>query len=156
MYVKAVNALLTDKNEILANLALIQKTLFDTTAPETEKVSLQAELAVTADLIQKCIDENASIALDQSDYQQRYEALVVRFNTAQTRINELTDKISEAKARRHKMAGFIDELKKRDGIITEFDDALWHGLVEYATIYSYRDVRFTFKDGSEINAFDSH
>jgi hypothetical protein len=156
LYVKAVNTLLTDKNEILANLALIQKTLFDTTAPEAEKVSLQAELAVTADLIQKCIDENASTALDQSDYQQRYEALVVRFNTAQTQINELTEGISEAKARRHKMAGFIDELKKHDGIITEFDDALWHGLVEYATVYSYKDVRFTFKDGSEINAYESH
>jgi hypothetical protein len=150
LYVKAVNMLLTDKNEILANLTLIQKTLFDTTAPEAEKVSLQAELAVTADLIQKCIDENASVTLDQNDYQQRYEALVVRFNTAQTRITELTDKICEAKARRHKMAGFIDELKKHDGIITEFDDALWHGLVEYATVYNYKDVRFTFKDGSEI------
>jgi len=156
MYVKAVNILLTDKTEIIANFKLIQKTLFDTSAPEAEKISLQAELAVTSDLIQKCIDENASVALDQSDYQQRYDTLVARFDTAQSRIDTLTKQITEAKARGQKIAGFIDELRKRDRIITEFDDGLWHGLVDYATVYSYKDVQFTFKDGTEINVFESH
>jgi len=148
--------LLTDKNEIIANTMLIHKTLFDTTAPEAEKVSLQAELAVTADLIQKCINENANVALNQSEYQQRYDALVVRFNSAQTRIDELTGQISETKARGQKIAGFIAELRKQDELITEFDEGLWHGLVDYAAVYNYKDVRFTFKDGTEINAFESH
>jgi chromosome segregation ATPase len=123
---------------------------------EAEKVSLQAELAVTADLIQKCINENANVALNQSEYQQRYDALVVRFNSAQTRIDELTGHITEAKARGQKVAGFIAELRKQDDLITEFDDGLWHGLMDYATVYNYKDVRFTFKDGTEINAFESH
>jgi len=147
---------MTDKNEIIANIMLIHKTLFDTTALEAEKVSLQAELAVTADLIQKCINENANIALNQAEYQQRYDALVVRFNAVQARIDELTGQITEAKARGQKVAGFIAELRKQDGLITEFDDGLWHGLVDYATVYNYKDVRFTFKDGTEINAFESH
>jgi len=156
MYVKAVNMLLTDKAEIIANFKMIQKILFDTSAQEAEKVSLQAELAVTTDLIQKCIDENASVAINQAEYQQRYDTLVARFNAAQSRIDALTKQITEAKARGQQIAGFIDELRKQDGIITEFDDGLWHGLVDYATVYSYKDVRFTFKDGTEINVFKSH
>ena len=117
--------------------------------------SLQAELAVTVDLIQKCIDENASVALGRSEYQQRYDTLVARFNAAQSRIDTLTKQTTEAKARGQKISGFIDELRKQDGIVSEFGDGLWHGLVDYATVYSYKDVRFTFKDGTEINVFES-
>jgi len=156
LYVKAVNILMTDKNEIIANFTLIQKALFETTAPEAEKVLLQTELTVTADLIQKCINENINIAFNQVEYQQRYDALVVRLNTAQARIDELTGQISEAKARGQKVVGFIAGLRKQDGLISEFDEGLWHGLMEYATVHSFEDVRFTFKDGTEINAFESH
>ena len=92
----------------------------------------------------------------EAEYQQRYDALVVRFNAVQARIDELTGQISETKARGQKVAGFIAELRKQDGLITEFDEGLWHGLVDYATVYNYKDVRFTFKDGTEINAFESH
>lgn len=28
----------------------------------------------------------------------------------------------------------------------------WHGLVDYATVYSEYDIRFTFKNGQEIKA----
>jgi len=154
LYVKAVNILLSDKNEIIANFKLIQKALFDTSSLEAEKVSFQTELAVTADLLQKCIDENARVALDQADYQQRYDALFVRFSTAKTRIDELTEQITEAKSRGQNIAEFLAGLKKQEGLITEFDEGLWHSLLDYATVYSYKDVRFTFKDGTEIKAIE--
>ncbi|MCL2357523.1 MAG: recombinase family protein [Defluviitaleaceae bacterium] len=156
MYVNTVNALLTDKDEIIANFKLIQKTLFDTSKLEAERIALQTELAVTADLIQKCIDENASVALNQADYQQRYDALVARFNTAQGQIDEASAKLTETKARGQKIVAFIAELGKRDGLVAEFDDDLWHSLVDYATVYSETDVRFTFKDGTEIKTSKFH
>ena len=154
LYIKTVNELLSDKNEIIANFTMIQKALFDTSVMEAEKVSLQTELAVTADLIQKCIDENARVALDQADYQQRYDALFTRFSTAQARIDKLAEQISESKARGQKIAEFLKGLKKQEGLIAEFDESLWHNLVDYATVYSYKDVRFTFKDGTEIKAIE--
>ena len=45
---------------------------------------LQSELAVTAELIQKCVNENARNAIDQAEYQRDYNGLAVRFNEAQT------------------------------------------------------------------------
>jgi hypothetical protein len=33
-------------------------------------------------------------------------------------------------------------LGKQEGLVTEFDDDLWHSLVDYATVYSETDVRF--------------
>jgi len=49
-------------------------------------------------------------------------------------------------------AQFVSALEKRDGPLTEFNEDDWYSLVEYATVYSREDIRFTFKNGMEIKA----
>lgn len=44
---------------------------------------------------------------------------------------------------------FIGVLEKQ-GIITEFDENLWVSLLDFITIYSEKDMRITFCDGTEI------
>ncbi len=56
-------------------------------------------------------------------------------------------------AKREKTERFNAELDKRDGPQTEFEDEDWYSLVEYATVYSREDIRFTFKNGMEIKAY---
>lgn len=45
---------------------------------------------------------------------------------------------------------FLAELKKQDDVVTEFDESLWYSMVDYVTVFNKEDVRFTFKDGTEI------
>lgn len=109
-------------------------------------------MVVVAKMIQKCIEENARVTLNQTEYQERYDALVERFDKAKARFDEVTALASEKKARGETVDGFIAELVKQDCLIAAFDERLWHTLVDYATIYSENDVRFTFKNGTEIQA----
>jgi hypothetical protein len=60
--------------------------------------------------------------------------------------------ISERKSRGEMMDAFIAELQGQDGLMAEFDERLWYSLVGFATIYTESDVRFTFKNGAEIQA----
>jgi len=152
LFVSAMNKLLTDRKEIIANFKEIRETLFDTTALETERSELQSELTVVAELIQKCIDENAHVALNQTEYQERYNGLAVRFDTAKTRLEEVSEMVSSKKMRGERVDAFIAELVRQDGLLTEFDERLWFSLVDFATVYSENNVRFTFKDGTEIMA----
>ncbi len=152
LFVSAVNRLLADKDEILANFETVKRVLFDTAALDREQADLQSEMAVVNELIQKCVDENARVAQSQDGYHQRYERLVGRFENAKNRFEEVADLRSEAKSRRDRMEAFIDCLRKQEGLITEFDEQLWYSLVDYATVYSDDDVRFTFKDGAIIKA----
>ena len=34
--------------------------------------------------------------------------------------------------------------------VTQFDERLWSSLVDFVTVYSEKDIRVTFKDGTEI------
>ena len=151
-FISAVNKLLADKAEIITNFALVKKDLFGTTDLEAERAELQSEMTVTAELIQQVIEENARTALDQSEYQERYDGLAARFETAKARHEEVSALVLDKKARDKLMTAFITALGKQDGLIAEFDERLWLTLVDFATVYSEDDVRFTFKNGLELQA----
>ena len=152
MFVTAVNKLIVERDEILAGLENVKKALFDTVGLDSEHTDLQSEMAVVAEMIQKCVDENSRVAQNQDEYRQRYEGLVSRFEAAKSRFADVSDLISETKSRRDRVEAFIENLRKQDSIISEFDEQLWYGLVDYVTVNSETDVRFTFKDGTVIQA----
>ena len=96
--------------------------------------------------------ENARIALDQTEYQKKYDGLAGRFNRAKERLEEVGQSITERQAKREKIGRFVSALEKLDGPFTAFCEDDWYSFVDYATVYSREDIRFTFKNGMEIKA----
>lgn len=45
---------------------------------------------------------------------------------------------------------FLAGLEEQEDLLTEFDENLWYSMVEYVTVFNKEDIRFTFKDGTEI------
>jgi site-specific DNA recombinase len=86
------------------------------------------------------------------EYQERYGGLVLRFDTAKARFEEIKELAFDKKARGVLVVAFIAKLGRQNGLITEFEKLLWVTLVDFATVYSETDVRFTFKNGKEIAA----
>ena len=123
----------------------------DTTALEGELNELEAEINIAAELIEECIKENAHVALDQAEYQKRYDGLVARFDKAKARHTEVTDLIAERMARRHQIESYLNELRNLKPL-TEFRETDWLAMVDYITVHRKNDIRVTFKDGAEIKA----
>ena len=124
---------------------------FDLTALKAEQAELESEMTVVSDLIQKCIYENAHVALDQVEYQKRYDGLTARFDAAKARYESLDETIRSKQSRRATIEDFLATLKDAN-LVDTFDTALWCGLVDFVTVHSKDDVRFTFKNGQEIKA----
>lgn len=74
-----------------------------------------------------------------------------RFDDVKARLDEITHTITERQAKRQKIEMFLSGLEKQESLITEFDENLWYSMVEYVTVFNKEDIRFTFKDGTEIN-----
>lgn len=151
LFVSAANKLITQKDAIIAALTASLDTAFDLTSLKAEQAELESEIAVVSDLIEKCIYENAHVALDQVEYQKRYDGLTERFDTAKARHEALDETIRSKQSRRATIETFLATLAKAD-LVDTFDTALWCGLVDFATVHSKDDVRFTFKNGQEIKA----
>ena len=75
-------------------------------------MDIHAEINVVAGLIEDCIKENAHVALDQAEYQKRYDALVEQFATAKARQKVLAQQITDRQARRQQIELFLTGLKK--------------------------------------------
>lgn len=45
---------------------------------------------------------------------------------------------------------FLAELERQDEVATEFDENIWYSLIDFVTVFNKEDIRFTFKDGTEI------
>jgi len=150
LFIKAVNILTTEKDEIATNFQAIKGQLFSTGELEMEQSQLQEELNVVAELIQQCVSENAHVALDQAEYQARYNGLAERFDRTKARLNEVGNAITEKQAKKEQIERFLAELERQDGMATEFDEEQWYSLVYFVTVFNKEDIRFTFKDGTEI------
>lgn len=118
---------------------------------QNELDALESEITVTAGLIEDCIKENAHVALDQAEYQKRYEALSARYDAAKARQEELTQEISARQARRQQIELFLAGLQEHE-TLTVFRDEDWLAMVDHMTVHSATDIRVTFKDGTEIKA----
>ena len=67
------------------------------------------------------------------------------------RYEALDETIRSKQSRRAKIEAFLEALAKAE-LVDNFDTALWCGLVDFVTVHSKDDVRFTFKNGQEIRA----
>lgn len=152
LFVSAVNKLISDKDAIISAFDTSMRPAFDTSALESEAAELQAEMLDVSELMQNCIYENAHVALDQTEYQKRYDGLTARFETAKARLETVTASISDKQSRQATIKAFLKTLSEQDSLVEKFDAVLWCELVDFMTVYSKDDVRFTFKNGTEIMA----
>ena len=151
MFVSAVNQLITQKDAIIAALTVSLDTAFALAGLKAEQAEVESEMAVVSALIEKCIYENAHVALDQVEYQKRYDGLTARFDTAKARHEALDEAIRSKQSRRATIEACLATLAEAN-LVDTFDTALWCGLVDFVTVHSTDDVRITFRNGMEIKA----
>ena len=151
-FLSAANKLLATKAAVIANGREMQALLFDTTELEAEQAQLLEETQVVSDMVQQAIQENARTAQNQTEYQKRYDGLVQRFDRAKTRLEEVTAEIQEKQTASANMGAFLSTFEQMPDALTEFTLESWHSMVDFATVYSIDDIRFTFKNGQEIQA----
>ena len=147
--VAAVNALVENKDELIANIHLVAETLCDCTQQEQELAALQEELTQIERLADRLISENSRTAIDQEEYNERYNSLLKRYEDTKAKYEQTVKAMEDRKARRIQILRFAEELKTQMSI-KEYDESLWNSLIECVTIYGKDDIRVTFRDGTEV------
>ena len=151
LFLAAVSKLFAERETILETCRLMQSTLTDNTAIDSECEEILREMDVVAGLIRCCVEENATLAVDQTDYQARYANYVNRYESLKNRYAQLQLQREEREAEAIRIGGFMFELRELEELPIVFDEMLWNELVDHVTVYADERLVFRFKDGSEIS-----
>ncbi len=97
------------------------------------------------------IARNARVAQNQKEYNERYDALVSRYEDTERKRDAVVEQIDQIMIRRRKIERFIESVKDLPELITKFDESLWAALVDSMTVYSKDRIVFRLTCGMEIN-----
>ena len=134
-----------------ANVQMVIAMLCDSIELEKRQTELKEELEVVVGLVERCVTENARVALDQDEYTERYNGLVSRYEAVKAQYDEVTQAVADKADRKKLLEQFLHTVEVQEPV-TQFDERLWSSLVDFVTVHSEKDIRVTFKDGTEIQA----
>ena len=149
-FVAALNKLISKRDDIITGLTEGAETLYDTSALETEKKRLWGEMCVLAEMVQAAINENAHVALDQTEYQKRYDELATRYDGVKAEHDKVAGQIATLISTKTAAQQFIGTLRGLPQKVTAFNPETWGKLLDHATVCTDGSIRFTFRNGIEI------
>ncbi len=147
-FLTAVNTVLRGREKAIAAFEAAKDAVFDTTALEVEVAGAEAEMQTISDKLQELIRENATVALDQDAYRQRFQSMSTRFDEAKNRYEGLQAQITDKKMRLKEIDSYMALLKAQDGRVEAFSEELWCGMVDQVAVG--KKMIFTFRDGTEV------
>ena len=92
------------------------------------------------------------MAQNQKEYNERYDALVSRYEETERRRDEVVEQINQIMIRRRKLERFIEAVTALPELYTEFDAGQWAVLVDCMTVHAKDRITFTLTCGMGIES----
>ena len=149
-FLAAFNQLLTQRDFIADDMQAIIRQLTNTTELDAEKESLQVEMGIVSERIRQVVSQNANAALDQAEYNRKYDSLTERFHKAADRVKEIDAECARRKGQRREIETFRDTVLANDQPVTVFSTELWNATIDRMTVNLDGSVKVAFRNGIEI------
>ena len=146
----AYNSLMESRGSVVSDCELMRMTLSDCTALDAEINRLTEEIEVVAEMVKACVKENSASAQSQAEYTKKYNELVKRYEKATKRVDELSAERTQKQDRDRELRLFVESIKEQPLVLEEWNERLWVGLLEKATVFLDGRMVFEFKNGTEI------
>lgn len=149
-FLKAFSLLFENREQLIEDCRIIQKTLTDTAEIDFELKRLLAEVNVVTELTRKDIEENSTVIQNQQDYTAVYDEYVKRYESLKSKIVSLQKTKTERQLKFNAIGAFMFEVMELSQPPIEFDEKLWVASIEKMTVYHDGRCVFKLKNGAEI------
>ena len=150
LFLKAVSELMIDREALIEDGRVLRMAFMDFTAIDKEIAEITSEMDVLSGLVQKLVDENASTTLDQTEYRNRYDGYIDRYDKTKKRLAALQEQRQLQELKGDILSGFLFELSELYDLPMAFKEETWNALVDHVTVHEDGRLIFAFKNGTEI------
>ena len=139
-----------DRKATIDTLRYVQKTLTDTDFIDDDIEACEREMDILTEMIRQTVMLNASATVSEEEYRRRYNDLTERFHAEEEKLKRLTERRNRMQAESVAISGMLFELTELEAPPIEFDEKLWHAVVDRVTVYNDDRLVYSLKDGTEI------
>lgn len=150
MFLEMFAIYFADRKATLDTLRYVQKTLTDTDFIDEDIADSEREMDLLTEMIRQTVMQNASATVAEDEYRRRYNDLTDRFRTKEEKHRRLTERRKRMVAESIAIGVMLSELTELEAPPIEFDEKLWHAVVDRVTVYNDDRLVYSLKDGSEI------
>lgn len=149
-FLLAYSKFMGDRNDLIEDTKEMVKLLFDTEKLKKEKDELESKAKDIITLVEALIEKNKTTALNQDEYQKKFDNYDKEHTKITAKINSIEDSIHERESRAKYLDAFIKDLAERPLVLEEFDVDVWFYMIEKGIVNRDKTITFTFKNGTEI------
>ena len=149
-FVDVINRLIEDKTSVIADCEKIIEKLCDLNSIDNKEIKLKSEQNVLYNSMKDLIDQNSKIELNQEEYNKQYENLKNQYEKNNDKLIKLENTRLEWKVRKQKTLELLDRIKNQNNLITDFDEQMWHLLIEKIIINRDGSINFELKNGQTL------
>lgn len=149
-FMEACNHLMADKAEVVSRCNKKLEKIGDLGRFDKRIEKLRDELNHISDLVDNCVQENATVSQQQDEYEKRYSALEQRYNETLAKLQKINNQKTDLKNQERVYRLFLNSLEKQPTFMKEWSDTPWITLLEEAVVHKGKKITFRFKDGTEI------
>lgn len=146
-FISVANQALEEKSEVLDFLEKALTKLSDTVGLDQEINRAKAESVLVQRRMADTVEENTRRALDQDEYNRRYDTLIEQLSTANLKAKELENRRLEQMAKFERRKVFLQAVRKRSSLLDSFDEELFSAMVENIRVEKDGSLYFHFVDG---------
>lgn len=150
-FVQAFNMLCQAKSQVLEDCRAVADRITDCTELDAKKLQLEQEVEVVVQLMQNAIRENAEKAQNQTDYLEKYNGYVARYEALSKKLNAVIQEISARMTRADAIVEFLQTFEKAPGALLEFDEKLWLLTIDKVKVMQDGKLVFLFQSGNELS-----
>ncbi len=150
LFLNAVSELMIDREALIEDGRALCMAFTDFSGTDKDIGEITSEIDVLSGLVQKLVDANATTTLDQTDYRNRYDNYIERYDKGKKRLDDLREQRQKQELKGDILSGFLFELGELYELPMIFKEATWDALVDHVTIHTAGRVVFTFKNGTEV------
>lgn len=151
-FIEAYNLTMKDRKRIIQDSTEMIELLTDTTQLEQDIDTLNDELVVIAELMNKLIKENSKSSMSQDEYNKKYGELMSRYERMKEKHEDLIIARNNKKAQALVMKCFLSNLKHIDEKLSDWNEHVWMLLVENAMVHRDSSITFKFHNGNEVRS----
>lgn len=151
VFMEAFNRIIGDRERYISSLEPALGLISDTVALENEAEILQERHSGLYTQLEELVTTQAQCSGNFVEYQARYAELNNRYETVKHRLTQIEQECHARRVKREKVLAFIEILRERETLLTQFDEQVWRATVEKVMINSEKDIIIHFRDGRFVS-----